>query len=78
MGTKSQAEPRERQLLFPVLQNGMIGYINRTGKLTVPAQFAGFNQSFRVVGGIAVRGFREGLAPVEVGAKWGTSTAKAR
>src|SRR5438045_6637952 len=71
MGTKSQGEPRDRQVLFPVLQNGMIGYMNRSGKMTVQPQFAGLSQSFRVIGAIAVRGFREGLAPVEVGGKWG-------
>src|SRR5260370_31113407 len=38
----------------------------------VPPLFAGVDEgSFRIVGDIAMRGFEEGLAPVQVAGKWG-------
>jgi len=64
MGVKTKSETAERQLLFPVMQSGRIGYIDRQGRMVVSPQFSGVEEdSFRVVGAIAVRGFREDLLP---------------
>ena len=49
-------EPRP---LFPVIQNGKWGYIDRTGKIVIPPLFDGTG------------GFSEGLANVKIGDKWG-------
>jgi WG containing repeat len=49
----------DSQSLLPIVQNGKWGYIDRTGKLTISAQFE------------AAEPFSEGLASVQVGGKWG-------
>jgi WG containing repeat len=48
----------DSQSLLPIVQNGKWGYIDRTGKLTISAQFEEAGP------------FSEGLAAVEVGGKW--------
>jgi WG containing repeat len=52
----TQADP---QSLLPIVQNGKWGYIDRTGKLTISAQFEEAGP------------FSEGLAAVRVGGKYG-------
>jgi hypothetical protein len=54
--------------LFPIIQNGKIGYIDQTGKIVISPQFdVGFlNQST-----LNVVRFSEGLAVVKVKGKWG-------
>ena len=46
-------------LLFPVVQNGKWGFIDKTGKIVI-------NQKFD-----KVSGFSEGLCGVKIGNKWG-------
>ena len=66
MAVKTKTEA-DRRVLYPVLQNGHIGYINNAGKLVVAPQFSGPKSgSFRVLGAVTVRALREGLAPVDV------------
>jgi hypothetical protein len=49
----------DSQSLLPIVQNGKWGYIDRTGKLTISAQFE------------KAEPFSEDLASVQVGGKWG-------
>jgi WG containing repeat len=46
--------------LFPIYESGKIGFIDRTGKITIEPRF---DEIFV--------GFSEGLAPVRIGKKWG-------
>ncbi|NJL42748.1 MAG: WG repeat-containing protein, partial [Pseudanabaena sp. SU_2_4] len=46
--------------LFPIYENGKIGFIDRTGRITIEPRF---DEIFV--------GFSEGLAPVRIGIKWG-------
>ena len=75
MGRRMQTEGTKQRshadVLFPVIQNGRVGFINRSGQTVIAPQFdSGDRKQFRVIGAVSVRGFREGLAPVQVGQKW--------
>src|SRR5258705_2036105 len=79
MAAKTKAEHPRRKILYPVLQNGAVGYIDREGRMIVSPQFNGVSDdSFRVIGAVTVRGFRTGLAPAQIGEKWGYIDADGR
>src|SRR5438067_6099951 len=68
----SPAESGQKRILFPILQNNHVGYIDREGEIIVPSQFdAVETDQFRVVAAVSARGFHQGLAPVQVGDEWG-------
>src|SRR4051794_9461477 len=72
MATKTQQEAPEKRVLFPVVQNGLVGYINREGRIVVSPQLAmQQNAPFRVMGAVSIRGFEEGLVPVRIRDQWG-------
>src|SRR5215475_5824817 len=51
---------------FPIAMNGRFGYIDRSGKLVIPAQFGDAGH------------FDEGLGPVQVGKMWGYADHKGK
>lgn len=55
----SKKEETKSSRLFVVIQNGMYGYIDRTGKVVIHPKFD------------EARDFSEGLARVEMNSKWG-------
>src|ERR1019366_6098776 len=65
------AQEAALSVLFPVLQNGRIGYIDNIGQLVVPPQFNVTDVNFRVLSAVTLRAFREGLAPVKIADRWG-------
>src|SRR4051812_17944851 len=75
MSTQTQPASQhtgQKRILFPILQNNHIGYIDKTGEVILQPQYDGVSSDrFRVAETIAVRGFREGLAPVQAGQDWG-------
>jgi WG containing repeat len=56
--TNPSASPNLDRFLFR--QNGKLGYIDRTGKIVVPAKFDRIDEDFS-----------EGLAAISIGKKWG-------
>jgi hypothetical protein len=54
--------------LFPIIQNGKIGYIDQTGKIVISPQF---DVGFLNQGTLNVVRFSDGLAVVNVKGKWG-------
>jgi hypothetical protein len=66
------AQPASAELaLFPILLNGKVGYINRTGQLVIAPQFTiEKTMNFRVLSAISVRGSSEGLIPVRTAGSW--------
>src|SRR4051794_14728675 len=72
MAAKTKTEASARQVLLPVLENGRIGYVNRDGKLVIPAQFQGLaNGPGGLAAAISQCFCHEGLAPVQTAESWG-------
>jgi hypothetical protein len=67
-----EAQPAGRELApFPILQNGKVGYIDRTGRVIIAPQFTiEKTMNFRVLSAISVRGSSEGLIPVRTAGSW--------
>ena len=53
MAVKTKTEAMDRQVLYPILQNGRLGFINNAGKIVAEPQFT--------AGAISMHGLREGL-----------------
>ncbi len=63
----SSKQPRETRGLFPIVQNGKWGFIDKTGAIKIKPQF----DSVMVKWGCPVANFSEGLNVVKVGDRFG-------
>lgn len=61
------AQENDSNGLLPVVQNGKMGYIDKTGKITIPPQF----DTSSYMGIPELNSFSEGLAPVKAQGKMG-------
>lgn len=56
---------------FLIRQGNRLGYIDQTGKVVIPAQFAGHESGSFSLYDVKAYGFHDGLAPARVGKQWG-------
>lgn len=67
----SNAQTQSSPLRFLIRQGNRLGYIDQTGKVVIPPQFAGHESgAFSLHDAIAYE-FHDGLAPARVGKQWG-------